>query len=773
MKQPTIPTPLKPAKLTEAMEKHIAQCERDDALHSYFNFGNRASAPARPLVAFDVETPSIGGPLWKWDCELTSWSWFTQHKGIAEWIASYLGFELRDVYQGRESYGGALVYISKHHRDVIQFILDNCTVTMHNSTFDLHRLEALGYRILRPGDYHDTQLMAYELNYSELSLAALAHLGGYSKAHADMTLEQFDDFARKVYSGQKLDKADREVLERNLSDTRATYFLHEALAEQLDADERVEAHYRYVSLPYTLMIREMERTGFYIDEPKLNALHNELSESLERLSVEIQNLCAEVKSGEPEGKVRPVASLERTSDRLEPLFCSVPQSDGKNVEIAHEVVSHRARKYDYENEYGEKIRIVEKTAKGQYFYDVYTPFNPNSTQHKLHLLESHGWQPDLSDKRTYTESGNICVDKTVLADIAADSTQPQMLRDTAQRFTEVSKLTKLLSGTLTPLKSLSEPYSEGVLRVQCRFNQMVTLTHRLSSSNPNLQNIPSRGELGKRIRELFIPKPGTSLVLGDDEQIEARILAAQLNLTMNDDRLAKTFADPDLDFHMENGIAWNLVQVALQLENPDKPKATIEAEAAAAVAQFRAGELTKKDFPLKNARDTEKTALYGSMYGAGPSKLGNGDMELGKLILSSMEEGMPALPKLKELVWKVCQRRAGFIYSMWGSRGYYPEILSPDSGDRSRAQRQAFNFTLQSTSASRMFTRMIIAWPTFKRLSGELAGAVHDEYLSYVPKPDARELTQRLSKVFSEPGCMPGCPVAFEFTEAKSWAEKG
>jgi DNA polymerase-1 len=222
--------------------------------------------------------------------------------------------------------------------------------------------------------------------------------------------------------------------------------------------------------------------------------------------------------------------------------------------------------------------------------------------------------------------------------------------------------------------------------VRGEFNQALTLTGRLSSKNPNLQNIPGRGKDGELIRSLFTAPPGYQLVRADLSNIEARVLAHFLSYFEGDTGLADTFARGE-DFHQYNADTW------------------------------------------KVDRTTAKTLLFASLYGAGPEKVGGGDKAHGQKLLDTLDKNMPSIMRLKTRVWDNTRKhKKGVIHTWFGRRLVYPDIKKGRALE-ARAKRQVFNAMLQGTSADilKMIAITVQNEVRISLMQVMLCAQVHDE----------------------------------------------
>lgn len=249
------------------------------------------------------------------------------------------------------------------------------------------------------------------------------------------------------------------------------------------------------------------------------------------------------------------------------------------------------------------------------------------------------------------------------------------------------------------LRKLKSTYVEALLtgrdassRIHARFNQMVTNTNRLSSSGPNLQNIPARDPLGKTIREAFVARPGYVIVKADYSQLEVRIYASLSGERVL--REAYPASGDERDCHQ--GVADAL------------------------------------GIPRKRA----KNVLFATLYGASAPKLaataGIPQSESGSF-LARMRQEMPTL-----LTWQRRMAdemtRKGYVETLLGWRGYFPMFWSPVQRDQNEALREMANFPIQGTAAGIVKRLMIEADSGCHSHEAELVLQVHDEVVYEVPE---------------------------------------
>jgi len=320
------------------------------------------------------------------------------------------------------------------------------------------------------------------------------------------------------------------------------------------------------------------------------------------------------------------------------------------------------------------------------------------------------------------------------------STDIEVLQELAQKFEIAQKLMDYR--TLSKLKStyidvLPELINPKTGRIHTSFNQTITATGRLSSSNPNLQNIPAKGELGKNIRDAFVPeKKDWLIVAGDYSQIELRILAH----LSGDKEFIKAFK-----------------------EGKDIHRAT-----ASEVFGVPEDKITKE------MRETAKTVNFGIIYGIS-------DFGLAKSLKIKKTEAAKYIHKyfekhkgVKEFIDKVIReaRKAGCVSTMLGRKRPLPDIVSPNYSLRAFAERTAMNTPVQGTAADIIKVAMINISNIFKekKLKCKMILQVHDELVFEVPKEELNKVREIVKKEMEEAVKL-DVPVRVNIGVGKSWAE--
>ena len=303
--------------------------------------------------------------------------------------------------------------------------------------------------------------------------------------------------------------------------------------------------------------------------------------------------------------------------------------------------------------------------------------------------------------------------------------------DSVLRF---RKLEKMRSTYLDPLPRLTD--AQG--RLHTTFNQTATATGRLSSSNPNLQNIPVRGPLGKRMRACFIAGAGRRLISADYSQVELRVLA-----------------------HMSQDAA---------LLDAFRHGADIHARTAALIYDVPQAEVSS------DQRRNAKTINFGLIYGMGAQKLGQElhiPLAEAKAFIARYFERLTGLKAFYDRV-EAEARRQGFVATLGGRRRPLPAILSANGQAFALARRQAINTVIQGSAADIIKLAMLAVARDvrLRALDARLLLQVHDELVLDAPEEHAGEAGARVAELMAgvEPGGAPlSLPLAVDWGTGDDW----
>jgi DNA polymerase-1 len=297
------------------------------------------------------------------------------------------------------------------------------------------------------------------------------------------------------------------------------------------------------------------------------------------------------------------------------------------------------------------------------------------------------------------------------------------------RILEYRELMKLKSTYIDPLPRLVHPKTG---RLHTRFNQTATATGRLSSSDPNLQNIPVRTPLGQRIRKAFIAEEGHLLVALDYSQIELRVLAH----LSGDENLIRVFREGK-DIHTETA-AW---MFGVPPEGVDGAM-----------------------------RRAAKTVNFGVLYGMSAHRLSQELSIPYEEAAAFIERYFQSFPKVRAWIAKTLEegRKKGYVETLFGRRRYVPDLNARVKSVREAAERMAFNMPVQGTAADLMKLAMVKLFPRLRPLGVRILLQVHDELVLEAPKARAEEAAQ-LAKETME-GVYPlSVPLEVEVGMGEDW----
>ena len=267
-------------------------------------------------------------------------------------------------------------------------------------------------------------------------------------------------------------------------------------------------------------------------------------------------------------------------------------------------------------------------------------------------------------------------------------------------------LKKLIGTYIDALPKLINPRTG---HIHTSFNQTITATGRLSSSDPNLQNIPIRGEDGKEIRKAFIPEPGCLFFSADYSQIELRVMA----------HLSQ---DP------------NMIEVFREGKD-------LHAATAANIYKKPIEEVTRDE------RTKSKRANFGIIYGItvfGLAERLDIPRDEAKMLIDGYFQTFPEVHDYMEKSKEIA-RKQGYVTTLFGRRRYLPDINSQNSVVRGFAERNAINAPIQGTAADIIKVAMIHIFKRFKAegIKSKMILQVHDE-LNFSVYPEEKEKVERI-----------------------------
>ena len=409
--------------------------------------------------------------------------------------------------------------------------------------------------------------------------------------------------------------------------------------------------------------------------------------------------------------------------QLEPALCSVLET----IEIPLVSVLSRVERNgvrvdcdmlsNHSIELGERIAQIEKKAHAA----AGVAFNIASPRQIQEVLFEKLDLPIISK----TPKGQPSTAEHVLQELAEDHKLPRLIL-------EYRSLSKLKSTYTDKLPELVSPLTG---RVHTSYHQAAVATGRLSSSNPNLQNIPVRTEEGRRIRQAFIPDPGHVLVAADYSQIELRIMA---HLSA-DEGLLSAFAN-DADIH----------------------RAT-----AAEVFSIKPSKVT--DDQRRSAKAINFGLIYGmSAFGLG-KQLGIGRIEAQDYIDRYFSR-YPGVQAFMENT-RVQAREQRFVETVFGRRLYLNDMGSSNHARRQAAERAAINAPMQGTAADLIKLAMLAVDRsiTEQNLQMRMIMQVHDELVLEVSEDDVDQTRDMLNSLMTSVAEL-AVPLKVEVSAGKNWA---
>ena len=333
----------------------------------------------------------------------------------------------------------------------------------------------------------------------------------------------------------------------------------------------------------------------------------------------------------------------------------------------------------------------------------------------------------IAEKPKMTKTKQFCTDEEYLKGFAAE-------HEIVRTILEYRGVKKLLSTYIDALPLLVNPVTG---HIHTSYNQAVTATGRLSSSNPNLQNIPIRDAIGRPIREAFIPSTTDRLLLSADySQVELRLMAH----LSGDSSLCEAFKNGE-DIH---------------------------AATAAKIYNKSILEVTPEE------RRRAKTANFGIIYGISAFGLSQ-RLDISRTEAKELIEGyFTSYPKVKEYMDRVVSEahQTGSVTTIYSRRRYLDGIDSRNANTRALAERNAINAPIQGSAADIMKKAMVGVYRSFKSqgIRSKLILQVHDEIVVDLI-PSEREAVERIIREQMEGAAKLSVPLVVDIGVGKNWLE--
>ncbi|HDQ23082.1 MAG TPA: DNA polymerase I [Candidatus Uhrbacteria bacterium] len=300
-------------------------------------------------------------------------------------------------------------------------------------------------------------------------------------------------------------------------------------------------------------------------------------------------------------------------------------------------------------------------------------------------------------------------------------------------ISEYRELSKLNSTYIEALPKLIEPQTQ---RVHTSFNQTIAATGRLSSSNPNLQNIPIKTALGREVRKAFIAEKGYKLVAADYSQIELRIVAS----LANDQNMIKAFK-----------------------ENQD-----IHTITAAKIHGLKPEQVDKE------LRRSAKEINFGIMYGMGAKGVSQRTgipLEQAKEFIDKYFQAFPAIKKYIQKIKNQAYEK-GYVETYFGRKRYLPDIHSGVPHIAAAAERMAINMPIQGTAADLIKMAMIKIHAKLPQISpnSKMILQVHDELVFEAPEKETAKVADFVKEEM-ETIYKFKCPIKADLEVGENWGE--
>lgn len=675
--------------------------------------------------------PTWMGRDFAFDCETTGISWVTD-----ELLGLALSIEGKEQYyvvarHTIEQDDGTLVdtkFIPKivlRHAFIGLFAQSDVKMIAHNSKFDMHfLLRELGVHV--QGMLFDTLLASKIIDENKANglkelvvfFAEKLEMEAYAKYQ---DLPTYKGFKKTEFLGTTL----RDGADYAMKDAEATFKLEKIFAKQLAEKELQDAYYD-IWQPMIFVLFEMETKGI--------ALNYEMVQDLLKKYEKIEEDSA--------------AEVRRAG--MEYLLSAYP-----NIEdIPHLYWSmYRGTEYmedeqgAYVIEDGFRIPLHRPTPRSA--WRILT-FNPGSSKQLNDLVfnQTHIKLPPMVRLKT-NKAGDYCVDKDNIETLLyyAGEDRPRLLSE----ILTWKKASKFISTYLKRFIKDADP--NNFYSIYTSFNQDGTNTGRLSSSGPNLQNIPSRGDVGEEARQLFTARLGYMLIVADYSQMELRVMAHY----SKDEQLLAAFAEGK-DLHILTGAAFAQMTYEELYE------------------RYKSG-----DPKAKELRQLGKTGNFALMYGMGARKfqrylLVNNKYEItveqAQEWIDSFNAMYAGATAWKERVAKFILKH-GWVRTISGRYRNLPDAFNKERWIRDTAVRQGINAIIQGSCGDIICSAMVGIQKALKALDGSILLQVHDELVAEVPEKYAQQAVTLMNTFMNSFGLVEklSLPLLAEASAGKNWSE--
>ena len=371
---------------------------------------------------------------------------------------------------------------------------------------------------------------------------------------------------------------------------------------------------------------------------------------------------------------------------------------------------------------GEELKEQAESLTREIYELAGTEFNINSPKQLGEILYDKLGLPVLKKTKTgYSTSADVL-----------EKLAPQ--HEIVEKILHYRQIVKLTSTYVEGLLKEIDPKSG---KIHTRFNQAITATGRLSSTEPNLQNIPIRLEEGRRIRQVFVPsEAGWKILSADYSQIELRVLAH----LSGDESLKQAFRE-DMDIHTKTA-----------MDVFDVPE----------------------DEVTSLMRRQAKAVNFGIIYGISDYGLSQNLNIPRKVAAQFIERYFQSYPGVKEYMDRVVEqaRKDGYVTTMLHRRRYLPEIRSRNYNRRSFAERTAMNTPIQGSAADIIKSAMVRLDQEMekRRVQSRMLLQVHDELIFEVPEEELEEMKSLVRSVMEQTVPL-SVPLKVDIHTGQTWYE--
>lgn len=638
-----------------------------------------------------------------------------------------------------DEYGKKTVYRSRSVGDSINFILrrleSGFILAAHNAKFDYATLKCRGLvHCIEPGQLSVacTQIMAYIQDTTQPSLSLDALTG-----QKDDIIEKFqehglwNDFLPRPKNKSEFWSinwsAHHEALniieDYCVQDLKATYSLYKKLAKWYNEHPKFIAPLLEIEFPMLDILTQIETLGAYVNPERLAKLTEDLEHELQVAQAEINTRYPGL----------PKLSWSEADQEFKPVVTEFK----KGTESYPGCGYNRHKSYIAEYLDSDGLAV----ASDPYILGNHCkllPYNSAAaTGHNFWLLLQE--VPEILETADKTPTGRPSLNKDFFNDVA------EQLPD----HLPIAKVIRMMK-YLSICSGLREHMGEDN-RIHCDVNHTRVRTTRLSTSNPNLQNIPrpyddkhpdykTNKDYGMRFRQLFTASDEDhTLIVADLDRIEVVVLAWFLWKVMKDDQLLNIVNSGE-DVHGANAALWGIT------------------------------------------RNLAKTLLFLLIYGGSPGLIFKRGMtktlDEAKRVFKQVDEGQPSINKLKVMCWKSAVDRGErekcepYVTNPFYARGVYRELISGKRYIRGKGERMSFNFVVQKTARDVLHILLLQSNPHVLLNLGRFVNIIHDEAIIEVPKLLADSLKEALNRVWEDRrDILPGVRINGVWNSGESWYE--